>query len=291
MKFLKILLLLLVGFLTSQIAYAQEEESVELTEADDPVDEYYIDDIVKKRLIVENRILDYEPVREADIAWEKRIWRLLDTREKMNLGFMHPDKPFFNIVREHAESGDLTLFADEFFKEPLTLEEVNAKLNDLDTITDFDYDTYEEKIKIINNEINWEDIKRYRLKEIWYFDEEVSRMKVRITGIAPIREHYDDETGEFKYAEPLFWVYYPEAREFFAKHRVFNDFNDVAPMTWYDLFETRFFASFIYKKSNVIGLRLQDQYYGYDNAGIDRLLESERIKNELFNFEHDLWTY
>ena len=90
-----------------------------------------------------------------------------------------------------------------------------------------------------------------------------------------------------KYELPLFWIYYPEAREVLAKERVVNPFNDAAPMTWSDLIEARFFSSYIYKQSNPLDLRLKDQY----GEGTDMLLESDKIKRELFNFEHDLWTY
>lgn len=281
---------LLVGFALNIQAQKGAEE--EITESSEPAEDIYIDDIVKRRLIVENRVLPYEPIREADLAWQKRIWRILDTREKMNLSFRYPEKPLFNIFREMIENGDITVFEDEKFEIPMTAEEVSKQLNRIDTVTVFDYDTYEDKISIEKSEINWEDINRFRVKEMWYFDEETSRMGVRILGIAPVRDVYDDETGEFKYPLPLFWIYYPEAREYLAKHRVFNENNDMAPMTWTDLFDQRFFASVIYKASNVNDLRVKDYFNsGTDMDGIDALLESQKIKKELFNFEHDLWTY
>ena len=145
--------------------------------------------------------------------------------------------------------------------------------------------------RVVRNTINWEDIKQFRMKEVWYFDKELSTLKVRILGIGPILQSIDDETGEFKYQEVLFWIYYPEARYALAKHRVQNGNNDIAPMSWYDLFEQRFFASYILKQSNPLDLRVEDVYYGYERAGIDRLMQSDRIKAELFNFEHDLWEY
>jgi gliding motility associated protien GldN len=261
------------------------------TESSEPSEDMYIDDIVKKRLTVENQVLAYEPIRESDIAWQKRVWRVIETREKMNLSFRYPEKFFFTILTELIENGDITVFQDEKFKNPLTYEDVAAKLSRVDTVTAFNYDTYVEEIKIVKNDINPADINKYRLKEIYFFDEESSTMKVRILGISPIKESIDENTGELKYIEPLFWVYYPEAREYLAKHAVFNDLNDAAPMTWSDLFEKRYFSSYIMKRSNVLDYRISDMYKDYDRAGIDQLLESQRIKNELLNFEHDLWTY
>ena len=279
---------MIIAFSISHRALAQAEI---ITESSEPSENIYIDDIVSKRLIVENRVLPYEPMREADIAWQKRIWRVIETREKMNLSFRYPEKPFFNILSEMIENGDITVFDDEKFENPLSYDDIQGRLNKIDTVSYFDYDTYTEKVKIVKTSVNYENINTYRVKEIYFFDEESSTMKVRILGIAPIKDEIDVNTGLVKYSLPLFWVYYPEAREQLAKHMVFNENNDMAPMTWSDLFEKRFFSSFIIKKSNVLDYRVQDYYVEGDRAGIDRLMEAERIKNELLNFEHDLWTY
>jgi gliding motility associated protien GldN len=190
-----------------------------------------------------------------------------------------------------AENGDIAVFEDEFFREPLTIDDIDKKLNRVDTTTVFDYDTYEEKVEVVRSSINWENIKKYRLKEVWYFDKETSVIKSRILGISPILDEVDADTGELKYSLPLFWIYYPEAREHMAKFRVENDGNDISPMSWYDLFEMRFFTSYIMKRSNTLDLRIKDRFDGYDRAGIDMLMESDKIKAELFNFEHDLWEY
>lgn len=278
---------LIVFSLVASTMFGQAETRI-ITESSDPLEDIYIDDIVAKRLIFENKVLPYEPVREADVPWEKRIWRVLDVREKLNLPFTYPEMPFFKILSDAAGNGEIKVFQDDKFTQMLTPEEVLNQLVRMDTVTVYDPDTYEETVKITRSELNPEDIKRYRIKEIWYFDEEASRMKVRILGIAPVRDYYDDETGVFKFEGPMFWVYYPEVREVLARHRVFNEANDAATNTWYDLFEMRMFSSYIFKSSNVLDYRLQDFY---PNDGIDRLMESEKIKAELFNWEHDLWTY
>ncbi len=284
------LTLLIVGCVTFLNAQKGAEEII--TESSEPAENKYVDDIVTKRLVVENTVLPYEPIREADIAWQKKVWRVLDTREKMNLPFRYPEKPLFNVFREMIENGDITVFEDEKFTTALTPEEVEKSLNRVDTSVIFDYDTYEEKVQVVKSEISWEDINRFRVKEIWFFDEESSRLRVRILGIAPERDVYDDETQEFKYALPLFWIYYPEARSLLSKHRIFNENNDMAPMTWAALFESRFFSSVIYKSSNVLDLRVKDMFdASKENSNIDILLESKKIKAELFNFEHDFWTY
>lgn len=241
-------------------------------------------------MIFENRVLPYEPIREADIPWERRLWRVIDIREKLNLPFTYPVQPFFTILADAAQSGEIKVFRDEDFKEMMSPDDVIGVLNSIDTVLIFNPDTYEDEVQIVNNPTNPEDIKKFRIKEIWFFDKESSRMQVRILGIAPIKDTYDETTGEFKYAIPQFWVYYPEAREALSRYTVFNEANDAAPGTWYDLFEQRRFASYIYKQSNVLDYRLDD-YYTEEGSGVERLMESDRIKAELFNWEHDLWSY
>lgn len=290
LKFLNAFLLLLLTVGSVNVLSAQRAEEI-MTESSEPINEVYLDGVVEKRLMVENRVLPYEPIREADIAWEKRIWRIIDTREKRNLVFRYPEQSFFTIIQDLANNNDITVFRDDRFTEPISTEELVGILNRVDTSVVFDPETYEEQIKITTTEINWEDINRYRIKELWFFDEETSRLRVRILGIAPIKEEYDPETGLFKYEAPLFWIYYPQVREPLSKFQVFNDSNDAAPMTWYDLWEQRRFSSYIYKQSNVLDLRVQDYFEESEQQGIDILLESEKIKNDLFNFEHDLWEY
>ena len=291
-KFWFLLVSLWLGFSTLSIAQVEEEE---MTEASNPEDTSgYLDDIVERTLVSEQRTLAYEPLREADVAWSKRIWRVIDTREKMNICFMYPQRPFFKILLDGVQNGDIKIFGEDDFKSRVTGEELEGMLHKIDTQSVWNAETYLEEIKIVKNDIDWTNIKTFRVKEMWYFDKEASRIYCRILGIAPILEKKNAETGELEYARPMFWIYYPEARKYFTKERVFNDINDSSPGTWADLFDSRFFSSYILKQSNVQDNRLPDIFTAEkwgENAGIYMLLESEKIKNELFNYEHDLWVY
>lgn len=246
-----------------------------------------LDDVVEKRTIIEKRVLPYDNLREADIFWEKRIWRVVDVREKMNHPFSYPERPLFTILMDAAKSGEITVYSteDDKFTTPLSQEEVTSIGASIDTVTILDPETYEETTQIVRNEINPEDVKRFRIKEIWFFDRETSIMQVRILGIAPLYDERDD-AGNFKYEKALFWVYYPDARQVLAREKAFVYGNDSAPMTWEDLMEMRYFSSYIFKESNVYDRRLQDYL-----SGVDLLMEGDKIKNEIFNFEHDLWSY
>ena len=129
------------------------------------------------------------------------------------------------------------------------------------------------------------DVTKYRLKEDWIWDRQRSERYIRIIGIAPMRERFD-ENGDSKGFQPMFWLYYPECRYVFANADVFNLFNDAQRRTYEDLFQKRYFSSYIIKESNVYDREI----VSYAKL-LDALAESERIKEELFLLEHDLWHY
>ncbi len=244
-----------------------------------------LDGIAEKTILSERRLLPYTPIREADIFWEKRVWRVIDAREKMNLPFMYPEAPFFQVLTDAISSGEIQAYRTDDDKFTYQLDNVDELLSKVDTTAVLDPETGEITYVPYFDHINYENIQRFRIKEVWFFDENTSRMRVRILGIAPMENVYD-ENGNFRYEKPMFWVHYPSAREALSKQKVFIDGNDATTMSWADLFELRYFASYIYKESNVLDARLEDIY-----TGVDMLLEGEKIKQEIFNFEHDLWSY
>ena len=256
-----------------------------------PDDDAPLDGIVERKTILEKEVLPWEPVRESDIMWSKRVWRVIDVREKINLPFMYPEEPFITILLKGIQDSTAGVGIKAYktdndkFWYKLTPQEVSTIGSSVDTIQQVDPITYETKLKIVVNKLNNDDIKRYRIKEEWFFDRQYSTLKVRILGIAPLKD-VTDEMGNFMYEQPLFWVRYPDCREYLARHRAFIEGNDANPMSWEDLFEMRRFSSYIFKESNVQNRRLQDYL-----QGMDLLLEGEKIKQEIFNFEHDLWSY
>jgi gliding motility associated protien GldN len=87
----------------------------------------------------------------------------------------------------------------------------------------------------------------------------------------------------------LFWVYFPSIRDILHEAKAFNDKNSAMPLTFDHLLNSRRFNGVIYKEENVYGDRtIQD--YMKDNAQM-QLLESERVKEKIRNFEQDMWNY
>ena len=269
------------ALLATQLSFAQTDPSP-LSSATP------LDDFTEREVVQDHQVLAHQPVREADILWEKRLWRIIDVREKMNQPFVAPESPLFKILSEAAMSGDLQVYStqDDHFSKPLSAESVRAMLFRTDTIFRVNIDTGIDEMVVVQNERDWESVKRFRIKEAWYFDSKTATLQVRILGIAPLMD-VTDENGDFKFEMPLFWVHYPSARPLLAHCKaVTHGGNYAATTTWEDIFEMRHFASCVTKENNVNDLRLQDMF-----SGADMVMHGEQIVAEMFNREHDLWNW
>jgi len=239
------------------------------------------------------KVIAYTPLREADVMWTQRIWRTIDLREKLNHPLYYPEEPktnfkaLFDVIKDGIIEGTITAYdpIDDEFRNPMTKDEVLARLSQADTSMEEDFETGELVPVIVTNDVVASSMRRYELKEDWFFDNQRSVQEVRIIGISPQVAKYDESFNEIG-REPLFWIYYPQARYVFANQGVFNRQNDAERRTYEDIMWKRMFSSFIHKESNVF-----DRFLFAYTSGVAYQLESERIKNELFLIEHDLWSY
>jgi gliding motility associated protien GldN len=249
--------------------------------------------------MVSRRVIPYAGLREADVFWQKRVWQLIDVREKMNLPFAYPQRPFFQILVEAANPTEeqrkagavpMRIFSDEEFTREIGQDDLDKLLYKMDTayVVNPENPDAPPTMQLVKDDLDLTLVKQFRIKEVWYFDKQSASMKTRILGIAPVMQLTSNGKPIEGQVTVPFWVYYPDARPYLAKERVFNDLNDNAPMSWEDVMEMRFFSSYVYKSTNVKDERLQDKF---PNSRRDLLMEAQKIKTEIFNFEHDLWTY
>lgn len=251
----------------------------------------YRDGVYDKENSVNRRFIPYTYLREADVAYKKRIWREIDLRDKINLPLYYPINyeasetriSLFQVLKRYAISGQIITFSDEQFLIPLQISDVKSKFSKCDSIPESTYDANGNEI--ITN--TWQcdsmsilrNVLKYKVKEDWFFDKQRSVLDVRILGLQA--NLYVEEKETYK---DLFWVYFPACRPFFAKHEVFNPKNPSENRTFEDIFWKRQFNSTIVKEENVYDRMLLEYL-----RGIDNLLEAERIKNDMFRWEHDLW--
>lgn len=243
------------------------------------------DEITPKNLMKERRVLDYDQLHEKDVMYEKRIWRQINVDEKRNHIFRNEKRPFINILLEAVRSGEVAAYGtgNDEFRDRLSLEEARCLGVKHDTIEVIDPLDFTVRLVPIMDELNPADVKKYRVKEVFFFDEETGTMGVRILGIAPIVKR-TNEVGDVIFEGPMFWAYYPDLRKVLSREAAFNAGNDATARSWEDIFEARDFASIITKESNIYDRRIQDYL-----AGTGALIEGENIKLTIQNMESDMW--
>ena len=248
----------------------------------------------------------YGYVDDRDILWQKTVWETIDLDERINFPYYYPTinngllsstrKSLFRILMDNIKSGDITeIYSDDYFNDKLTAEDLEERLiskklspsgieksNSGEQVTENDYDIYK---------IETDKVVQYRIKGTWYVNKRLGELKYRLLGIAPVAPDVStlsDGPAEMANAlVPLFWVWFPDARKALNNSQVFNSKNSSQPITFDNMLNSRRFNSVIYQEENVYEDRAVNQYI-YEDA-LRQLLESERIKSEIRDFEQDLW--
>ncbi|MGM0392137.1 MAG: gliding motility protein GldN, partial [Bacteroidota bacterium] len=251
----------------------------------------------------ESKPLEYGYVDERDILWSKNTWEIIDLDERVNFPLYYPidtnniganRRSLYDVLMTGIKSGKIkNIYADAYFNEKRTLEGIRAAISKIDT-TDLGVEQYNAGEQIDQQYINRRDITsadiaQYHIRGMWYFDKRQAEMKYRLLGIAPVApdvNFLDDEEPDLV---ELFWVWFPDAREILFENEAFNGGNTSQSITYDHLLNARRFNAVIYKEDNVQGDRGVNDYIT-ENAFM-QLLESQRIKEQIRNFEQDMWNY
>ncbi len=263
------------------------------------------DEAVETMALKDRTPLPYEHLRADDAVYRHRIWREIDTREKLNLVFTYPgdqdngNQRFIQILlKALQDDSTMAVFADDRFSIPMTTSDVaRSVLGEEIEVPVIDSNGVTTGTKKMRNEINWDSIYRFRVKEEVIFDKESSRLFWRILGIAPIKD-ITLSSGEklmvngAPAAKECFWIYYPDFRPVFSKSDVYNGKNYGARVSWEELFESRMFSGRIIQSSmdNPRNLPIAAMPVLKENSML-QLYEGETIKEKIFTYEQDLWSY
>lgn len=253
----------------------------------------FFDSIIKNQDNEEKAPIALPHVEPEDVIWCKTVWRELVLREKMNLPLYYPTVPLdgrrslITVLLDGIKDAFKTAYDDDELTTPITIEEINEKFGaSREMIPKRNPETGEMDSILVENEIHTDEVKRIQLKELWYFNKRTSKIEVRIIALCPIREYTKDEADGVLKRE-LFWIDYGEFRDLFSKQRVYNFQNDALRISLDDVFLKRYFSSRIIRETNPYDNRSISSY----STGMDAVLESDRIKNEIFTYEQDLWEY
>jgi gliding motility associated protien GldN len=264
---------------------------------------------VGMKVIQDQSPIAYGYIDDRDVLWSKTIWEIIDLNERINFPYYYPTinngllsnnrKSLFRILYDNIASGEITeIYSTSYFieSEKLTFEDLTdvlvsrnlssegiSKSNAGEQVTEDDYDTYK---------IESDKISQYRIKGTWYFDKRLGELKYRLLGIAPVAPDVSTlSQGPEAMKDalvPLFWIWFPDAREALANNGVFNTRNSSQPITYDHMLNSRRFNATIYREENVYEDRQVNEYI-YEDA-LRQLLESERIKSEIRDFEQDMWS-
>jgi gliding motility associated protien GldN len=250
--------------------------------------------------------LEYGYVDDRDILYSKMVWEKVVLDERVNFPLYFPTdtmnigkdrRALFHVLMENIQNGMVPkVYDDSYFTTERTLKDLESSMKKVDT-TDIGYDQFNadgfvDPEYINKRNIEAFDIKAYLIKGLWYFDKRQGEMKYRILGIAPAApdvNFIDSEDEANKEPIGLFWVFVPEIRDILHNAKAFNNKNSAVPLSFDHLLNSRRFHGTIYKEENVYGDREVNEYVA-ENA-LMQLLESERIKDKIRNFEQDMWAY
>ncbi|MFL9843813.1 type IX secretion system ring subunit PorN/GldN [Flavobacterium rhizosphaerae] len=259
--------------------------------------------------------LPYGYVGDRDVLFAKKVWEVVDLDQRINFPLYFPieedlgdeRRSLFKVLITAIEDGRLTeVYEDSYFQTKKTeqdiksvfyFEELNsygiqilnqnpgkeeADLRAEGVLTAEHYDT---------SRLEPADVTKYQVVGVWFFDKRQGELKYRILGICPMAVDALTKMRQGSEAEPipLFWVFYPAARDILHEAKAFNEKNSANPITFDHLLNARRFSGVIVKEENVYGDRMIKDYL-QENSQM-QLLEAERVKEKIRNFEQDMWNY
>ncbi len=258
----------------------------------------------QQKIADNSKPLPYPYTDDKDILWSIQVWERIDLDERFNLPLYYPTdsmfstsdrKALFDVLLEGIKSGRITeVYADTYFKEKLKAEDIEERLSFVDTmdvgIEQYNYEGKVDEEYIRRMKITPAEIEEYRIRGLWYFDARYGELRYRLIGIAPVA--YDlasVASGLEAELVELFWVFLPDAREVLHEYYAYNPRNNARPFNFDHLLNARYFVTTIYKTSNVYGDREIKEYIHED--ALRQLLESQRIKEKIREYEEDQWNY
>ncbi len=247
--------------------------------------------------------LEYGYVDDRDLLWGKTVWEVIDLNERINFPFLFPidttnvgnhRRSLYDVLIKNIRNGKIKeVYSDSYFTEKKSLKDIESSLTKIDTsdlgIEQLNAGEAISQEYIIKLDLAAADVSDYKIKGIWFFDKRQGEMKYRILGLCPVvPDVFTIDKEEKDYVE-LFWIFYPSARKILHAEKSFNPQNSASGFSFDHLFNSRRFNAVIYKEENMLGDRQIADYI--KEHSLMQLLEAERIKEVIRDFEQDMWNY
>ncbi len=254
-------------------------------------------------LMDNDKPLEYGYVDDRDILYSTMVWEKVVLDERINFPLYYPvdtnnigsdRRSLFDVLMKSVKEGDIeNIYDDSYFTTKRTLKDIEASMVLVDTtelgIEQFNAGEELSPEYIERTEITAAHVVEYHIKGMYYFDKRLGELRYRILGIAPVVPDVNFLNDDEPDLVPLFWVFYPDAREVLHKAKAFNGKNSAIPLSFDHLLNSRRFNGYIFREENVQGDRSISEYIT-DNA-LMQLLESDRVKEKIRDFEQDMWSY
>lgn len=285
----KLLSLIVTGLIVAGSVFAQYEENAVT---------YYEEDFnYNKNAVKQREVIAPCFVREADVKYMRRVHRVIDVRQKLNHSLTWVRNPFAQVLWDNVMNGNLRPYRTDRLSDTsyFTAEEAMRTVAGVEMVEIIDsaFSTPEEpayKVIEIERKFYASSLVKFRIMEDWIFDYQRSVFEPRIIAIAPYFKAWlaggIQDINEY----PIFYIKMSAFRPILVNSELFNATNDAARLSYDDFFQLRMFDSYVIKESNEWDYDI-NQFPEFKDNGVDALLESERVKNDLFIFEHDLWEF
>ncbi len=292
-------------YVLAVLAYCTTANAQSIIDADDQSNP---NDFYTKVSTTGKKPMPYPPVRESDVIWEKVVWREIDFNERFNQFFYFPTNDSVNsqgrtnlvsLILRAVKNGEISnVYDDDDMKAPKDpakaisdlagepIERERPKV-DADGQTIFDEDGEPEmETWLQERTFDITTATKIRIKERWYIDKQDSRQKVRILGLA---FEYDKELASGNNARNWsFWIPMNDmaVRNVLVNADAFDENNDVVENSYDDVFIARYFDSYIIRTSNIHNRSISDYL-----VGEDAILEAQKLEEEIYDIESDMWEY
>ncbi|MDO6676331.1 gliding motility protein GldN [Tenacibaculum sp. 1_MG-2023] len=241
----------------------------------------------------DNKPLPYGFISDRDVLWSKVVWEYVDLNQKINLPYYYPidtmnagltRRSLFDTLLKGIKNGEIKeVYNDSYFTTKIDMNNIEMMIHNQRQNGDYVDDYY----------VQSQDIKGFKLKGIWYFDKRQGELKYRLLALAPMGPDVQvmgvEEIDDSESVYPLFWVFFPDARETLHNSKVFNPENSAQPLSYDNLLNARRFTSTILREENIYGDRAISDYVRGNS--LFQLLEANRIKEGIRNREMDMWNY